>query len=50
MKGKGSSAYLADDVIFLSRFEVVLVIDGVLDRGDAFELVWTVGVIATGIA
>ena len=36
---KGSSAYLADDVVFLTRFEVLLVIDGVLDRLGAFERV-----------
>ena len=33
---KGSRAYLADEVVFLTRFEVLLVIDGVLDRLDAF--------------
>ena len=42
------SAYLAD-VIFLTRFEVLLVIYGILDRLDAFERVWTARVIATGI-
>jgi len=44
----GLSAYLAD-VVFLTRFEVLLVIYGILDRLDAFERVWTAGVIATGI-
>jgi len=32
---KGSSAYLVGDVV-LTRFEVELVIDGVLDRLDTF--------------
>jgi len=36
---KGSSAYPADDVVFSTRFEVLLVIDGVLDHLDAFERV-----------
>ena len=36
---QGSSAYLADDVVFFSRFEVSLVIDGVIDRLDVFERV-----------
>jgi len=34
---KGSSAYLADDVVFFSHFEVLLVIDGILHRLDAVE-------------
>ena len=44
-KGKGLrvclekriEAYLADDVVFFSRFEVLLVIDGILHRLDAVE-------------
>jgi len=36
---KGSSAYLAGDVVFLTGFEVEVVIDGVPDRLDAFKRV-----------